>query len=287
MSRLMFAWFTAVLFTAFTAHAKYPHVVASADGTPISYEVFGRGEPALVFVHGWSCDGRYWCNQIPYFAPKHQVVILDLAGHGQSGFSRTNYTMEAFGADVRAVMADAGVGRCILIGHSMGGEVVAHAARGATNEILGLVGVDTFQNVAWPMTQEAADGMAAPLRANFPEGCRQFISTMLNERTPPDARTWILTDMSSAPSNVAMSAFSNMMSNYITGESARVFEKVRVPVVGLMADMWPIDYESNRKYMKSFETIMFEGGDHFLPLTRPEAFNQALEKTISQLSTKE
>ena len=165
----------------------------------------------------------------------------------------------------------------------MGGPVIAQAARGATNKILGLVGVDTFQNVAWPMTQEAADGMAAPLRANFQEGCRQFISSMLNERTPVDARTWILADMSSAPSAVAMSAFSNMMNTYITGDSATVFKEVPVPVIGLMADMWPIDYEANRKYMKSFETIMFEGGDHFIQLTRPEAFNLALEKAVQQI----
>ena len=28
----------------------------SADGIPISYEVRGGGEPALVFVPGWCCD---------------------------------------------------------------------------------------------------------------------------------------------------------------------------------------------------------------------------------------
>ena len=33
-------------------------VVASADGTPIAYEVHGDGEPTLILVHGWSCDAR-------------------------------------------------------------------------------------------------------------------------------------------------------------------------------------------------------------------------------------
>jgi hypothetical protein len=42
------------------AEAKWPHIAFSKDGTPISYEIFGVGEPSLVFVHGWSCDARYW-----------------------------------------------------------------------------------------------------------------------------------------------------------------------------------------------------------------------------------
>ena len=49
----------------------------SADGVPIHYTVTGAGEPALVFVHGWAIDGRYWDAQVPVFARTHRVVILD------------------------------------------------------------------------------------------------------------------------------------------------------------------------------------------------------------------
>ena len=46
------------------AQAEWPHVVHSKDGTSISYEITGAGEPTLIFVHGWSCDARYWRAQI-------------------------------------------------------------------------------------------------------------------------------------------------------------------------------------------------------------------------------
>jgi len=36
----------------------------SIDGIPVRYEVRGGGTPALVFVHGWSCDRRYWNAQM-------------------------------------------------------------------------------------------------------------------------------------------------------------------------------------------------------------------------------
>jgi pimeloyl-ACP methyl ester carboxylesterase len=39
----------------------------SADGVPIAYDDAGSGSPALVFVHGWSCDRGYWRHQLPAF----------------------------------------------------------------------------------------------------------------------------------------------------------------------------------------------------------------------------
>ena len=77
------------IFRSVHAETQWPRVAVSKDGTPISYEVFGTGEPLLAFVHGWSCDARYWRAQVPVFSKKHRVMVLDLAGHGHSGTSRT------------------------------------------------------------------------------------------------------------------------------------------------------------------------------------------------------
>src|SRR5512136_2917958 len=74
-------WLAIVLLTCGTiqAQTEWPRVVASKDGVPISYEVHGQGEPTLVFVHGWSCDARYWRAQLAQFSKNHRVVTLDLA----------------------------------------------------------------------------------------------------------------------------------------------------------------------------------------------------------------
>ena len=119
------------------AQPKWPQVVLSKDGVPISYEVYGSGEPTLVFVHGWSCDARYWRAQVQHFSKKHRVVTLDLAGHGHSGITRSHYTMSAFGEDVRAVTEATGSRSVILMGHSMGGSVIAEAARLMPNRVIG------------------------------------------------------------------------------------------------------------------------------------------------------
>ena len=270
-------------FGAIRAQADWPHVVPSKDGTPISYEIYGAGESTLVFVHGWSCDARYWRAQLPHFAENHRVVMLDLAGHGHSGMTRSQYTMRAFGEDVKAVIEATGSRRVILIGHSMGGSVIAEAARLIPNRVKGLIGVDTLENIEYPITREELKKMIAPLEKDFRAGSRQFVEEMISPQTDPQHREWILSDMSAAPPAVALSAMNNMMSQYITGEAAKIFDEIRIPVITVNGDMWPVNYEANRRHMLSFDAIVLKGADHFLMLNRPEQFNRALETAISKL----
>ena len=84
----------------------------------------GRGAPALVFIHGWSCDRTYWRGQVDAFSQTFRVVAVDLADHGESGTGRQVWTIGAFGEDVAACVSKLGLQRIILIGHSMGGDVI-------------------------------------------------------------------------------------------------------------------------------------------------------------------
>jgi len=275
-----------LIFSALRAQAEWPYVVPSKDGTPISYEIYGTGEPTLVFVHGWSCDARYWRAQLSHFSRNHCVVTLDLAGHGHSGTTRSKYTMLAFGEDVRAVTEAIDSRSLILIGHSMGGSVIAEASRLMPKRVIGLIGIDTLENIEYPMTREELDQMIAPLRNDFPTGSRQFVKEMIQPSTDPLIRNWILSDMSAAPPSVALSAMNEMMSQYITGELAKIFDEIRIPVVTVNGDLWPINYEANRRHMFSFDAIVLKEADHFLMMNRSEEFNRALEKAIKTILNK-
>jgi pimeloyl-ACP methyl ester carboxylesterase len=262
------------------AQAEWPQVVTSKDGTLISYEVYGVGEPTLIFVHGWSCDGRYWHKQISHFSQKHKVVLVDLAGHGHSGATRVKYSMKAFGEDIQAVTKTTESQNVILIGHSMGGAAIAEAARLMPRRVQGLIGVETFENVEYPLSREQLDQMMAPFQKEFQSGTRQFVQSMLSPNTNTQLSEWILADMSAAPPSIALSAMEKNLSQFITGDTARIFDEIRVPVMTINGDMWPIDYKANRRHMLSFDAIVIKGADHFLMMSRPDEFNKALEKAI-------
>ncbi|QOC23222.1 alpha/beta hydrolase [Wenzhouxiangella sp. AB-CW3] len=263
--------------------ASWPKITESADGVPISFEVIGEGEPTLVFVHGWSCDGRYWREQVEHFAANHRLVLVDLAGHGHSGTAREDYTMEAFGQDVYSVVEAIGADEVILIGHSMGGPVSANAARLMPESVLGIVGVDTFQSVAGFGSREEIEQMLAPLHADFVSGAREFVAGMFGPGTDTRLRDWVVADMSAAPPSVAISAMENMMEAYLQGEVKALFEQLELPVWAINADFWPTDVETNRQYMHSFEIKVMEEVDHFLHMGRPDAFNSKLEQVLEVL----
>jgi pimeloyl-ACP methyl ester carboxylesterase len=272
-----------VLVVAGVAGAGTPGVVPSADGTPIAYEVHGSGEPTLILIHGWSCDARYWRGQLAHFAARHRVVTVDLAGHGHSGMGREDYTMHSFGEDVRAVADAVGGDRLILVGHSMGGLVIAEAARLLPGRVLGLIGVDTLHNLDFPVTEERAAEMIGPMEADFSSACRQFAAAMILPDTDADLTEWIQADMAAAPEDVAVSAMRGYMAEWITGTGPALFEELPLPVVAVCTDMWPVDAEANRRHMHSFEAIVLEGTDHFLMLDAAEKFNRALEEAIAKI----
>jgi pimeloyl-ACP methyl ester carboxylesterase len=258
-------------------------VTASADEVAISYNVYGQGQPTLVFVHGWSCDSRYWREQVPFFAGQYRVVTLDLAGHGHSDVGRAEYTMQAFGQDVKAVVKALQAEKVILIGHSMGGGIIAEAARLMPQRVIGLIAIDTLQNVEHPLTVEEMQQMVAPFERDFKAHVQFFVKEMMVPGMDHQLQAWIVQDMAAAPPTVAISAFKSYMGQYVTGAAATVFEGIQVPVYCVNADMWPVDYDANRRHMQTFEAMTLADVGHFLMLEKPVRFNDLLDKTITKI----
>jgi pimeloyl-ACP methyl ester carboxylesterase len=254
----------------------------------ISYNVYGSGDVTLLFVHGWSCDSRYWREQIPYFAGKYRVVTIDLAGHGHSGQGRKIYSVESFAQDVNAVMEELDARKVILIGHSFGGEITAEAARLAPKRVIGLIGVDTLHNVEeWFSKEEASKLIGIDgFKKDFKASVKVFVEGMLGKDIKPELKEWIIDDMSSAPPNVAISALEEYTGTIADKKMINVFKEVRAPVICINADLWPTNIEANQRYMQSFDVKIMKGVGHFLMLERAEEFNKLLSRSIQEIMGK-
>jgi pimeloyl-ACP methyl ester carboxylesterase len=253
--------------------------VKSADGVPIHYTVQGSGEPTLVFVHGWCCDQSYWEPQLANFARKHRVVTIDLAGHGKSGVERKSWTMAAFGGDVAAVAKKLDLKRAILIGHSMGGPVVVEAARQMPERVIGLVGVDTFQDLERKNTRMPSGDRLARLRDNFVESSREIVKSMFVENSDPKLAARIIAGMSSAPPDVGLGAM-QAMGSY---DLAKAIEDIKVPIQCICSDYRPFDTEAAQRHASSFKVAFMSGVGHFVMLEDPGTFNNLLAQFIGDL----
>ncbi len=254
--------------------------VPSADGVPIAFSARGEGSPVLVFVHGWSCDKDYWKPQMEHFSKKHRVVAVDLAGHGKSGRGRDVWTIEAFGADVRAVVNDQKLGRMILIGHSMGGPVIVSVARGLSQDVLALVGADTFQDFVNEWPEEERQKFRQGLQADYQKTADAFVRSMFPKSADPALVDRVAADMSAAPPQVALGAMDALFDNDIKA----ALKGLDVPIYCINADFWPTNVEGNRKYAFSFDLSLMPGVGHFVMLEDPARFNQLLEEIIRKVA---
>ena len=261
-------------------------VAISSDSERIAYSTYGAGETSLIFIHGWSCDSRYWQKQLSTFSKTFQVVTIDLAGHGNSSLGRLDYTMISFAKDVKAVIEKDNINQAILIGHSMGGGVIAEVARLMPNKVVAIIGIDTLQNVAEELPQKTLDEMIERFEADFQNAIQAFVLPMFPEGTDGELISWVKEDMSSAPQEVALSAFRNYMGQYVNGEASGVFENIIIPVVSINARLWPTNPDANRKHIQTYNLFYIEDTGHFPMLEKPKEFNTLLTEVLEYIEAK-
>ncbi len=240
--------------------------VTSPDGIAIAYETRGEGAPAIVFVHGWSCDRTYWAGQLEPFSREYQVVAVDLAGHGESGAGREEWSMAAFGGDVAAVVEGLGLERVVLVGHSMGGDVIAAAARRLPGKVVGMIWVDAYRALGNPRTPEQLEAVVSPLRTDFVPATRAFVRSMFPAEADPELVERVAVDMSSAPPEVAVEAVYNALSydRVMPG----LLEELDLPLVAINPDGLGTDVESLERY--GAEVLLLPEVGHFLMMEDPE-----------------
>jgi pimeloyl-ACP methyl ester carboxylesterase len=115
----------------------------SVRGVPVRFVVVGHGERDVLLVHGSGAHRWWWYLVTPRLvAAGLRVIALDLSGHGESGH-RPHYDAEVWGAELLAVLAEAGSTRPLAVGHSLGGRLTVLTAGAHPDAFAGLVLLDT------------------------------------------------------------------------------------------------------------------------------------------------
>ena len=253
----------------------------SPDGTPIRYNAAGKGDPALVFVHCGGCNRGFWDGPMAYFAAKHRVVALDLAGYGQSGRGRNDWTMAAFGQDVVSVVEALGLKRVVLIGHSLGGPAVLEAARRMPGRVAGLVLVDSWVDFEARFPDEEIEKFVSALQADY-RGTTTAITSqyLFSASTPEPVKARVLETALSVPQEISVAVVRSSMAY----SPLPALREINAPICAISSDLFPTNLEGNRKYVPSYQAAIMKGAGHYLMLEQPEAFNELLAWALRELA---
>ncbi len=254
----------------------------AADGVEIVYSVAGRGEPALVFIHGGLANRGFWDGQLKEFAAKHKTIALDLPGHGESGANRMKWGLPEFGADVKAVVDAEKVDKAILFGNSLGGPVIIEAALLLGDRVLGVVGVDTFQLLDMVVAPAEVRERAELFEKDYAGALKSMVSMLFHKDADPAVMADAEKRMAGTPPAAAKAMFLGMI-GYDQGASAR---RLAVPLRTINGDLYPTDVEGNRKVKSDFEVVVMDHTGHYPMLERPAEFNRLVGETVAALTKK-
>jgi pimeloyl-ACP methyl ester carboxylesterase len=208
-------------------------------------------------------------------------VTLDLAGHGDSGFGRRRWTVEAFGEDVRAVVEKLGLRRVVLIGHSLGGPVTLEAARRLPGRVVGLIPVDTLLNVEQQEKPEEIAAFIAPFRKDFRAASEAFIREwMFTPRSDPRLIEQVVASAHRMRPDIAISILETAW-NY---DARPRFRGLGLPIVAVNADKFPTALDVNRRYAPAYDALILKGAGHYLMREDPEGFNRLLDEALKRIS---
>ena len=262
--------------------------IESFDGVKIVYDVATSGvntspendKPTLVFIHGWTCNRSHWIEQVTTFSDRFTVIAIDLAGHGDSSFERTNYSMESFARDVVAVLDKEQIERAVLVGHSMGGMVIAHTARLLGERVIGLVGADTFKFVRDdPSTGKQAD-QADRIADDYESAVESIVSSMFADDTSDELRRSISEGMVAVPQQVAVGAMRGMANDVAMFD---LMAGLQIPKFTINATGRPMDETSDRE--AGIEVRFLPTMGHFVMNEDPAGFNQLLDKALNVIDS--
>jgi N-formylmaleamate deformylase len=91
------------------------------NGLRLHYTRTGGAKPPVVLAHGFSDDGLCWTPVAEVLASDYDVIMVDARGHGRSEAPESGYNMADMAGDLGGVIAELGLQRPTVIGHSMGG----------------------------------------------------------------------------------------------------------------------------------------------------------------------
>lgn len=100
---------------------------AEVNGINLYYETHGAGRP-MILLHGGLGSGEMFGPVLPALADHHQVILVDLQGHGRTADIDRPLDVTLMADDIAALIEHLGLDRPDVVGYSLGGGVALQTA---------------------------------------------------------------------------------------------------------------------------------------------------------------
>lgn len=241
------------------AKGKY----AEVNGLRMYYEIHGSGQP-LVLLHGAFGFIEGWATVLPTLTKTHQVIAIEMEGHGHTRDLDRPLTMEQMAEDTAALLKQLRIKQADFFGYSMGGTVAFRVAVRYPELVrkLAIYGScsgapkDVYDPESYKQSQRLSSDFAPPvLKEPY-------------DRMAPDRARW----------PVLVTKVKNMVRDF-KGYSEAEMKAINVQVLIMMGDrdvVRPEHAVEMYRLIPNAQLAIFPGGDHFMLWGNPEKILKTL-----------
>jgi len=248
------------------------------ETTALAYEDAGKGEPAVVLVHGIACNRAFMAPQARFLETSHRVVAVDLRGHGDSDAPRQRYTIGALANDVGWMCEQLDVGTAVVVGHSLGGHVALELAAARPDLARAAVLIDSAL-LAGRGRESTVAGLVAGLRGPDPSRVlNDYFRLFFGPHDDPAVCDWILEQAARTPAHVTSSIWEESLRSW---SDARALAGCRVPLLYLDAGTPNADLGRAVRLNPSLALGRTVGAGHFSQLICHQQVNAMLERFLA------
>jgi pimeloyl-ACP methyl ester carboxylesterase/predicted glycosyltransferase len=286
--------------------ARYPDVegFVERDGVKVGYEVFGQGEPAIVFapING-IVHSRAWKGQVPYLARSSRVVTIDPRGNGRSDRPRSAaaYADTEFVADIIAVMDAAAIQRAVLVGLCSSSWSSVLTAALHPERVLGIVSISTWAphltaplpaRVQFDFDQvyDTDEGWAKETRDYWLRDWRGYTEFFFGELLPEPHSTKQHEDCvawaAETDAETTLPQVEGPLSSSSTAETEAILDRVRCPLLAIHGRddrCVPIEGSARIADLTAGELLILEGAGHVPQAREPVVVNRAIRDFADRL----
>lgn len=264
-------------------HVDY--VDRDGNGARIAFTRTGRGVP-VVLIHGVGLQGAIWQPQMEALRPDHDVIAVDMPGHGGSSLPPAHAGLAHYADAILALLNGLGMGRAHIVGHSMGALVATEFALAHPDRVASLAALNAVF-CRTPEQRAAVEARVAALDSLARPDWSGTVGRWFGEPVPPSlqnaaARTLALL------SEINPVGYARTYRLFARSDASHRDRLPRLVVPALFAtgehdpNSTPSMSEAMARIAPGGRSMVLSGERHMMALTDPDRVNRALREFIGQ-----
>ena len=259
---------------------------AVSQGTRISYDDQGRGEPALLLMTGWCGSRKVFDALAASCAARRRVLALDWRGHGRSQAPGADFGAADLVEDARSVIEASGAQSVVPVALSHAGWIAIALRRALGAKVARLVLLDWIILEAPPPFLGALQALQDPAR--WQPTREQLFSMWIHGLDIPELSRYVREDMGSYGFDMWARAGREIGAAYAEAPSplqALAALSPAVPVLHLYAQPEDPGYLAAQQSFSAahpwFAVRKLHARSHFPLLEAPDEVAAAIEQFVA------